>query len=109
MEWLPELTHLLVLSPLERELAGRPTSVRAITGYLLQGLRPDLADALRSAASTANKTWFGPRGRFRRHDSAWQVADTPLPFDPRDLTTGDRPHPPVARRISETEGDVARQ
>ncbi|MGB4778759.1 type IV toxin-antitoxin system AbiEi family antitoxin [Microbacterium sp.] len=86
LEWFPEMTQLLALDPLERELARRPVSVRARTGYLLQGLRPDLADALLSAGPVGGKTWFGPRGKLRRHDAAWQIADTLLPFDPRTLT-----------------------
>lgn len=86
LEWLPEVTNLLTLDLLMRELAGRPVSVHVRTGYLLQGLRPDLADALASATLTVGKTWFGPRGKLRRHDAAWQIADTLLPFDPRTLT-----------------------
>lgn len=86
-EWLPDLAHLLVLDELGRELAGRPASVRARTGYLLQGLRADLADALRESAPVTGKTWFGPRGKLRRHDAAWQIADTLLPFDPRTLAS----------------------
>jgi len=84
LEWLPELSRLLTLDAIHRELDGRPASVRTRTGYLLQSLRPDLADALRSNATTG-KTWFGPRGKLRRHDASWQIADTLLPFDPRTL------------------------
>lgn len=87
LEWLPKMAHLLAADPLERELASRPLSVRARTGYLLQGLRPDLAHAMRSANPAAVKTWFGPRGRLRRHDAVWQIADTLLPFDPRTLSS----------------------
>lgn len=84
LEWLPDLTHMLALDPLRQELDDRPASVRARTGYLLQGLRPDLANMLHGAP-LAGKTWFGPRGKLRRHDTTWQIADTLLPFDPRTL------------------------
>ena len=67
------------------ELAGRPSATRARTGNLLQGMRPDLADAIRESSPLHGKTWFGPRGHLRRHDNVWQVADTSLPFDPRTL------------------------
>jgi hypothetical protein len=51
-------------------------------GYLLQGLRPDIAGRI---TGPSTKTWFGPRRTVIRHDSRWQVADTLLPFDPRTL------------------------
>ena len=86
LEWVPDLAQMLSLDRLRQELAGgRPASVRARTGYLLQGLRPDLAEVLHEAAPLTGKTWFGPRGKLRRHDAAWQIADTLLPFDPRTL------------------------
>lgn len=85
VEWLPELAQRLDPGPLQHELTGRPASVHARTGYLLQGLRPDLA-AVIGSAPRLGKTWFGPRGRLRRHDATWQIADTLLPFDPRSLS-----------------------
>lgn len=85
LEWLPELTQSLAREALVTELGGRPSSVRSRTGYLLQGLRPDLADALRGLGPVAGKVWFGPRGKLRRHAATWQIADTLLPFDPRTL------------------------
>jgi hypothetical protein len=51
-------------------------------GYLLQGLRPDIAARI---VGPRTKTRFGGRRKIVRHDSRWQVADTLLPFDPRDL------------------------
>jgi len=85
LEWLPDLTNGLDLSALRTELADRPSSVRVRTGYLLQGLRPDLAHQIHDQERPSTKTWFGPRGKLRRHDSFWQVADTILPFDPKEL------------------------
>ena len=84
-EWLPGLAVELDGDELARELDGRPATVSARTGYLLQGMRPDLADRIAMANPSRSKTWFGSRGPLRRHDSQWQIADTILPFDPRHL------------------------
>lgn len=84
-DWLERLAAELVWPRLEAELEGRAVTVRARTGYLLQGVRPDLVSALASSTSIRGKSWFGPRRRLLRHDNRWQVADTVLPFDPRDL------------------------
>jgi predicted transcriptional regulator of viral defense system len=84
-EWLPDLAAESDGGRLIAELSGRPPTVTARAGYLLQGLRPDLALRLRKAPLPAGKTWFGPRGKLRRHDARWQIADTLLPFDPRAL------------------------
>ena len=85
IEWLPELAELLDAGRLRIELTGRPAAVRARTGYLLQQLRPDLATMIRDLGLPTSTTWFGPRETLRRHDSTWLMADTILPFDPRDL------------------------
>ncbi|RSM45001.1 hypothetical protein DMB66_51690 [Actinoplanes sp. ATCC 53533] len=87
LEWLPELATELSWQPLSLELTDRPAATRARTGYLLQGMRPDLAAAIREMVPPQGKTWFGPRGHLLRHDNTWQVADTSLPFDPRTLRT----------------------
>jgi predicted transcriptional regulator of viral defense system len=84
-EWLPELTAELRGELMERELDDRPATTSARTGYLLQGLRPDLAEQIFAASPPRSKTWFGSRGPLRRHDNRWLVADTTLPFDPRQL------------------------
>lgn len=84
-EWLPALAAELRSEPLTRELDGRPATLRARAGYLLQGMRPDLADQLFTAYPPRGKTWFGSHGPLRRHDNRWQIADTMLPFDPRHL------------------------
>jgi hypothetical protein len=85
LEWLPDLAAELSWERLSRELADRSAAIRARTGYLIQGVRPDLAGAVRELGPPHGKTWFGPRAPLRRHDNAWQVADTSLPFDPRTL------------------------
>lgn len=85
LEWLPDLARDLMPDSLEVELTGRPPAVRSRVGYLIQGLRPDLADTVRALGPVNGKSWFGPRTALRRHDVGWQVADTILPFDPRDI------------------------
>jgi hypothetical protein len=85
LEWLLELAAELNKGNLLRELTDRPGATVARTGYFLQGMRPDLADAIYSQFPIVNKTWFGPRAVLRNHDNHWLVADTILPFDPREL------------------------
>lgn len=82
LEWLPDLAAEAPTDEVLAELVGRPATVSARLGYLLQGLRPDIADQI-SGPST--KTWFGGRGTLLRHDNHWLIADTLLPFDPRRL------------------------
>lgn len=82
LEWLPEVAAEATADDVLRELDGRPATVSARLGYLLHGLRPDIASRIDGPAT---KTWFGPRGQLVRHDTRWQVADTLLPFDPRRL------------------------
>ncbi|WP_203794863.1 type IV toxin-antitoxin system AbiEi family antitoxin [Actinoplanes derwentensis] len=85
LEWLPNLAAETSWDRLSLELAGRPTATIARLGYLIQGLRPDLATAIHGLGPLRGKTWFGARGPLLHHDNAWQVADTILPFDPRAL------------------------
>lgn len=82
-EWLPDLAQDADRDLVAEELAGRPATTRARLGYLLQRLRPDIADPL--AAEVTTKSWFGSRGPLLRHSQRWQVADTVLPFDPASL------------------------
>jgi hypothetical protein len=82
LEWLPDLAAECAPAAVLAEVRGRPATVLARTGYLLQGLRPDIA---RQLAPAGTKTWFGPRKPLLRHDNRWQIADTILPFDPRTL------------------------
>lgn len=82
-EWLPEAAFEADPELLERELNGRPDSVRVRLGYLLQSLRPDIAE--RMHPHVRHKVWFGPRGPLVRHSQHWQIADTVLPYDPAAL------------------------
>jgi transcriptional regulator with AbiEi antitoxin domain of type IV toxin-antitoxin system len=82
LEWLPDVAGEATADDVLAELDRRPATVSARLGYLLHGLRPDIAARI---TGPATKTWFGPRRKIVRHDSRWQVADTLLPFDPRRL------------------------
>jgi hypothetical protein len=82
LEWLPGLAAEIDPAEVLTELDGRPATVTARLGYLLQGLRPDITELL---PRPSTKTWFGPRRPTLRHDNHWQIADTLLPFDPRHL------------------------
>jgi hypothetical protein len=82
IEWFPDVAAEASTAEVLSELRGRPATVAARLGYLLQGLRPDIAGQI---TGPSTKTWFGPRRTVIRHDSRWQVADTLLPFDPRTL------------------------
>jgi len=84
-EWLADLAAEASADKVAQELADRPKTVAIRTGYLLQGLRPDIATLIDEASPLTSKTWFGSRGRQMRHDPRWQVTDTMLPFDPRTL------------------------
>lgn len=81
-EWLPDVATDASAAGVLAELQGRPATVAARLGYLPQGLMPDIAGQI---AGPQTKTWFGPRRPLVRHDNRWQVADTLLPSDPRDL------------------------
>lgn len=82
LEWLPDVAAEASPADVLAELQARPATVAARLGYMLQGLRPDIAGQI---TGPSTKTWFGPRRALVRHDSQWQVADTLLPFDPRSL------------------------
>ena len=88
---LPELVDVVTLAEVDTELVGRPRAVRVRLAYLTQGVAPDLADRLvppDEGGRAAPKVWFGSRGRLKRHNSRFAVADTLLPFDPASLRRG---------------------
>jgi hypothetical protein len=82
VEWLPEVAAEATEDDVLTELGSRAATVSARMGYLLQGMRPDIAERI---VGPKTKTRFGPRSKTLRHDSRWQIADTLLPFDPRTL------------------------
>lgn len=85
LEWLPELASFLEPELVLQEMEERPAATRIRGGYLLQGLRPDIASQLRDAVGP--RIWFGPRERLRRYDNAWKINDTILPFHPASLAS----------------------
>ena len=85
LEWLPDVAYEMGADETLAEIASRKASVRARTGYLLQGMRPDIADAIIETGAPAAKVRFGPRSGSLRNDERWKVADTLLPFDPREM------------------------
>jgi hypothetical protein len=78
--WLPRAAAAAQQPALDEELAGRARPTRVRLGYLLSGVRPDLARALEPAAGA--RVPFGDRGRVRRIDPDWNVADALLPVAP---------------------------
>jgi hypothetical protein len=84
-EALPELASRSSADDLERELAGRPSTVRPRVAYLLSGVAPATADRLQPA-TPRSVTWFGRSRTSRRFDKRFNVADGLLPFDPRTMT-----------------------
>lgn len=83
LDRLRDLLEASTYDELIRELGGRPHATRVRFAYLMSGLRPELAQRLR--IEPAGKVWFGPRGKLRRHDARWNIADTMLPFHPAEL------------------------
>ncbi len=81
LEWLPDLAADAEPDVLSAELSSRPRAVAVRAGYLLSGMRPDLAGPLSALATDVVR--FGPRAQVpRRHVAAWQVIDYLLPSDP---------------------------
>ena len=85
MEWLPDVVYEADLNLILKELEGRNDSVKRRTGYLLQGMYPDAAEEIWKVSSHSSKIRFGPRSAAIRNDEKWKIADTILPFSPKDL------------------------
>lgn len=83
-EWLPDVAYELDSAAVIAELEGRTRSTAARTGYLLQGMRPDVADAIMDTCPPRSKVRFGS-GPAIRNGERWQVSDCALPFDPREM------------------------
>ena len=94
LEALPDLIAAAPEDEIARELHGRPHATRVRLAYLTQSVVPMLASAL--GITPGGKVWFGPRGTLLRHDAAWNVADTILPFAPEALS----PAPASARHTA---------
>jgi predicted transcriptional regulator of viral defense system len=85
LEWLPDLAELTNMELLLEEVTKCSDATKARTGYLLQGMIPDISDAIYEMNKPKHKTWFGPRAPLLRHNNKWLIADTILPFDPRKM------------------------
>jgi hypothetical protein len=83
LDQLPALVDGSTLEELARELQDRPHATHVRLAYLTSGVAPKLAKQL--AIEPVGKVWFGPRAKLLRHDARWNVADTVLPINPREL------------------------
>ena len=82
-EWIEDVAYELDADRMLEELGGRAASVRTRAGYLLQGMRPDIAAGIRKAGISKTKVRFGS-GPAIRCDEGWMMVDCVLPFDPRE-------------------------
>lgn len=80
LDALPELLELVDADDLQQELDNRPASVATRLAYLIHGLDPELASEL--MPGDHGKVWFGPRAPLKRHNQAYNIADTILPISP---------------------------
>jgi len=80
-EWLPDLAAEADAQVFAEEVAHRSRSTKVRAGYLLSGMRPNLAAPL--ASLVGDPVRFGRRTeQLRRHVSTWRVLDSALPVDP---------------------------
>lgn len=84
LEALPDIVAAAPQGEIAKELRDRPHATHVRLAYLTQSVAPALASAL--GITPTGKVWFGPRGPLLRHDAAWNVADTILPFAPKALS-----------------------
>jgi len=84
-EWLPGFCAELSPEKIYEELANRSPYVSQRLGYLVQSMRPDIADEIYRKTRPKSNAWFGERTQSLRYDKRFMVADTLLPFDPREL------------------------
>ncbi len=86
MEWLPDVVYESNKSNILTELSGRNDSIKRRTGYLIQGMYPDAAEAIyNSISKPKSKIRFGPRKHAVRNDEKWKISDTILPFSPKEM------------------------
>lgn len=84
-EWIPDIAYEIDASAILEELQGRAAATWARAGYLLQGMRPDVADSIRQVFTPTSKVKFGRKDKAKRNDEHWMVSDAALSFDPRDM------------------------
>jgi len=82
-EWLPDFCIDISSENIFEELRNRPQSIVQRLVYLIQGVRPDIADEILRNVTPKNTAWFGVRKQAQRYDKKSLVSDSLLPFDPR--------------------------
>ena len=85
MEWIPDVVYEIGIENLFTELSAKNDSVKRRTGYLLEGMYPEAAEAIAGIVSNSSKIRFGPRTKACRNNEKWKISDTILPFDPIEL------------------------
>jgi hypothetical protein len=83
LENLPALVTATSAKDIRTELRDRPHATQARLAYLIADIAPTVVEQLN--IQSAGRVWFGPRGRPRRYDPRWNIADTLLPFSPDNL------------------------
>ena len=83
-EWLGDVAYEMSVERTLDELVGRAASVALRTGYLIQAMRPDIAQKIKDGWPHSSSIRFG-RGQARRYDKGWHIVDSTLPFDPRKM------------------------
>ena len=86
-EWLSDFCIDISADNILIELENRSQSVAQRLAYLVQGVRPDIADEMQKNMISKNTVWFGDRKQAQRFDKKFMVADSLLPFDPRKMET----------------------
>jgi len=85
MEWIPDVVYETDSDRILEELSTKTNSVKARTGYLLEGMYPNAADAIYESFTPVSKIRFGQREVSIRNNEKWKIADTVLPFNPKNL------------------------
>jgi len=85
LEWLPGFCAELSPEKIYEELVNRSPYVSQRLGYLIQSMRPDIANEIYRKTKPKSNAWFGERKQSQRYDKRFMVADTHLPFDPSEL------------------------
>ena len=83
-EWLPDVMAEMSAGATLTELEGKSAATAQRAGYLLQGARPDIADAIFEARKPRFIARLG-QGSVVRSSGRWMVADADLPWDPEKL------------------------
>ncbi len=86
MEWIPDVIYETTIESILLELSDKNDSVKRRTGYFLQAMYPDAAEAVYdSITKPASKIRFGGRNPALRNDEKWMISDTALPFSPKEM------------------------